>query len=1317
VSAPADPEEREADRAADAFVARAPLPAGFDTRSSPAADVHRKCSGCEEERVFLRKAGGNGAASGAAAIPALGASRGEALAPQVRQPYERFFGTDLSAMRVHTGESADTAAQSLSAHAFSYGNDVYFRRNRFDPSSVEGQRLLAHETAHVVRQTRSGDSTIHRAPAHEEGGVLDTLTSFGEGVMSTGRRVVSAAEERVVSAGRSIASTGENLVSAGAGLALDVVERVAPGALAFFRGIHTSVVERVRSGFEGMFGGLARRVRTEGFTAVLGSVIAELAGGAARGVGEFLAGRCAALGAGAEILLQLGLRFGRAQLESLRQTAAGIGAFFGELWDAYGAPAADALGSFASGIWEGITAQVAEWWQALAPVREIVGDLWDSVVRAVTQGFADLQELQNALFRAAVEEWEKVRKQILPFMDYVKVVGVVLVLLSPLGPFAVVGAVAYGLYELVSYVWQTWGRQLTDDVRTYLATEVLPAIMRQLATLQAGIDAAKAWFGDLADQLAAQAAALLQASGALPYLQLLREAIGQLAAELQSAAKSLGALVDEFATAAAELVRAAVEFFRPIAEFLRQSLLVLVLGPLAILDDGVWETVKTFARLALGVPCVREIAEFARLPAILEQGEQLRAVFKAAWELMKNPEPIWDALRETLAPMAARVPGLAAATVASLLYPTERVHREGVELHLQRAIESFRDNWWEELKNLAWTLIWPFDELGTQLPLLLEHGTNSIRALFNLEIGLAIDEFLGMMQSANAILGALWGWFAIAAVLVGGALGALGVEFTAGASIGAGAAAGWALAAQVGIGLLVAMVATEGAIIAHSMFDLRYTNRIIEDEDAQAEADESDYEAIARSVFSIAVVTALVLLGAAAQKLASAVWRLAGRVPRLRLVRMKAGRPIREFLNRPRGRAARAIEEPAPVAEEPARPVEEPARPAEEPARPIEEPARPVTEEPARPVEEPARPTEEPTPVAEEPARPVEEPARPAEEPVRPAEEPARPVEEPAAVPEEPARPVEEPARPAEEPARPVEEPAPVAEEPARPAEEPPTAEEAPAVEPRPAEEVPGEEAAPAEEVASTEGPQYGPKQLVEVTTELRERAARLREGLAERRAAARRGRERIERRLESDFESARTTEARTAARRRAAEARERVAAEEHRIQRQEFEARRLEAEAEAFEEAAARAAQAHQGRNPYDIAAEDYYKNNPIPDASSLEPRVGLSAAQNADVARLVRFLEDVLGAEDVRVNQRQVTADRRGVGINRPDVQYTLNGERYYIEWDTSSSSRGAGHASRIQLNDPTASSVRSVTLEPGYPPTEVTNNPARITLITMD
>lgn len=70
---------------------------------------------------------------------------------------------DLSGVRVHTGPEADAAARSLDARAFSVGNRVVFREGEYQPGSMQGRHLLAHELTHVS-QTGSAN-TIRRTPA------------------------------------------------------------------------------------------------------------------------------------------------------------------------------------------------------------------------------------------------------------------------------------------------------------------------------------------------------------------------------------------------------------------------------------------------------------------------------------------------------------------------------------------------------------------------------------------------------------------------------------------------------------------------------------------------------------------------------------------------------------------------------------------------------------------------------------------------------------------------------------------------------------------------------------------------------------------------------------------------------------------------------------------------------------------------------------------------------------------------------------------------------------------------------------------------
>jgi hypothetical protein len=61
------------------------------------------------------------------------------------------FGHDFSNVRVHTDAKAAESARAVNALAYTVGRDVVFGPG-YTPGNVGGNRLLAHELAHVVQQ-------------------------------------------------------------------------------------------------------------------------------------------------------------------------------------------------------------------------------------------------------------------------------------------------------------------------------------------------------------------------------------------------------------------------------------------------------------------------------------------------------------------------------------------------------------------------------------------------------------------------------------------------------------------------------------------------------------------------------------------------------------------------------------------------------------------------------------------------------------------------------------------------------------------------------------------------------------------------------------------------------------------------------------------------------------------------------------------------------------------------------------------------------------------------------------------------------------
>lgn len=88
----------------------------------------------------------------AAAVAAASSSSGQPLPAAIQRKFEGSLGADLSQVRVHSGSASAAAAESLSARAYTIGNDIHFNQGQYDPSSPTGEQLLAHEVAHTVQQ-------------------------------------------------------------------------------------------------------------------------------------------------------------------------------------------------------------------------------------------------------------------------------------------------------------------------------------------------------------------------------------------------------------------------------------------------------------------------------------------------------------------------------------------------------------------------------------------------------------------------------------------------------------------------------------------------------------------------------------------------------------------------------------------------------------------------------------------------------------------------------------------------------------------------------------------------------------------------------------------------------------------------------------------------------------------------------------------------------------------------------------------------------------------------------------------------------------
>ncbi|MBW4589499.1 DUF4157 domain-containing protein [Aetokthonos hydrillicola Thurmond2011] len=89
---------------------------------------------------------------------------GHPISDRIRARMELAFGADFRGVRVHTDALADHLNRSIHAMAFTNRRDVFFRQGAYNPGSLGGLELLAHELTHVVQQSDNSDQLQRLRP-------------------------------------------------------------------------------------------------------------------------------------------------------------------------------------------------------------------------------------------------------------------------------------------------------------------------------------------------------------------------------------------------------------------------------------------------------------------------------------------------------------------------------------------------------------------------------------------------------------------------------------------------------------------------------------------------------------------------------------------------------------------------------------------------------------------------------------------------------------------------------------------------------------------------------------------------------------------------------------------------------------------------------------------------------------------------------------------------------------------------------------------------------------------------------------------------
>jgi hypothetical protein len=120
----------------------------------------------------------------------------QALDGPTRDAMEERFGQDFGHVRIHADPHAADSARAVQAQAYTVANDIVFAPGRYAPSTSWGQRLIAHELAHVVQQRRgAGEGVAEDARLEAEARQAADTTTRGRPFPVAGRAGIGIARQ------------------------------------------------------------------------------------------------------------------------------------------------------------------------------------------------------------------------------------------------------------------------------------------------------------------------------------------------------------------------------------------------------------------------------------------------------------------------------------------------------------------------------------------------------------------------------------------------------------------------------------------------------------------------------------------------------------------------------------------------------------------------------------------------------------------------------------------------------------------------------------------------------------------------------------------------------------------------------------------------------------------------------------------------------------------------------------------------------------------------------------------------------------------
>lgn len=143
--------EREADRVSEEIV-RMKESEILQKKPYPIS-IQRNCPECEPNNQLLTKENsGEISSDSLSLVNEVISSSGEPLDKETRAFMEPRFGYDFKFAKVHNNLKAGISAERINASAYTVGNNIVFGHGQYQPNTLKGKHLIAHELSHYIHQ-------------------------------------------------------------------------------------------------------------------------------------------------------------------------------------------------------------------------------------------------------------------------------------------------------------------------------------------------------------------------------------------------------------------------------------------------------------------------------------------------------------------------------------------------------------------------------------------------------------------------------------------------------------------------------------------------------------------------------------------------------------------------------------------------------------------------------------------------------------------------------------------------------------------------------------------------------------------------------------------------------------------------------------------------------------------------------------------------------------------------------------------------------------------------------------------------------------